>query len=149
MTQTVAATKCLRNLPRFLICLRKTLLGVSLSLPFPTGVYCCGSIVDLRVIIVILVTHTLIITVLLIRMSHKSFVNTHVPETAVGGIHYAETTWDRGHNVTNREFNCRVCKGTQSGNKRLNTLHYSAPSAVIFLARKYRIAIGRLINIPE
>ncbi|MEA1869527.1 MAG: hypothetical protein U9N09_05200 [Euryarchaeota archaeon] len=53
------------------------------------------------------------------------------------------------HTATNKEFNRRARRETQRGNKRLSALRSSAPSAVIFLARKYRIAIGRPINIPE
>jgi len=49
----------------------------------------------------------------------------------------------------NREFNRRVRRGTRRGNKRPNALRSSAPSAVIVLAIKCRIAIGRPINIPE
>ncbi|MEA1893940.1 MAG: hypothetical protein U9N36_01810 [Euryarchaeota archaeon] len=40
-------------------------------------------------------------------------------------------------------------RGAQRENKRLSAPRSSAPSAVIFLARRYRIAIGRPINIPE
>ncbi|MEA3283007.1 MAG: hypothetical protein U9Q68_10745 [Euryarchaeota archaeon] len=53
------------------------------------------------------------------------------------------------HTATNREFNRRVSREAQRGNKRLSVLRSYAPSAVIFLARKYKIAIGRLIDIPE
>ncbi len=49
----------------------------------------------------------------------------------------------------NMEYNRRVRRGARRGNNWLNALRSSAPSAVIFLARKYRIAIERPISILE
>jgi len=50
---------------------------------------------------------------------------------------------------TQPEPNWEVNRGVRRGDKRLTALRTSAYSAVIFLARKYMIAIGRPINIPE
>ncbi|KAF5412634.1 MAG: hypothetical protein C5S47_00980 [Candidatus Methanogasteraceae archaeon] len=76
-------------------------------------------------------------------------VTTQVPKTTIKGLHCAGTTHDTGATVTKPGFNRRVHKGTRRENKRLNALRSSAPTAVIVLAIKYRIAIGRPINIPE
>ncbi|PXF61729.1 MAG: hypothetical protein C4B59_02420 [Candidatus Methanogaster sp.] len=47
----------------------------------------------------------------------------------------------------NREFNHRVRRGTRRGVKTLAFL--CAYSAVIFIGRKHRITIRRLVSIPE
>ncbi len=49
----------------------------------------------------------------------------------------------------NTEYNRRVRRGARRGNNWLNALRSYAPSAVIFLAREYMIAIERPISIPE
>ncbi len=76
-------------------------------------------------------------------------VTTQVPKPLSWDFTMQELPGTWGILQPNTEYNRRVRRGARRGDKWLTTLRSSAPSAVIFLARKYRIAIGRPINIPE